>query len=46
MIYHNLTPIVRIVDDWFKNRKTALIFEAKVGKGKFIDVWNRFTYKY
>lgn len=31
-----LTPIVRIVDDWFENRKTALIFEAKVGKGKLI----------
>ncbi|WP_299664601.1 sugar-binding domain-containing protein [uncultured Polaribacter sp.] len=31
-----LTPIVRVVDDWFKNRKLALIFEAKVGKGKLI----------
>lgn len=31
-----LTPIVRIVDDWFKNRKTALIFEAKVGKGRLL----------
>ncbi|WP_372755732.1 sugar-binding domain-containing protein [Mariniflexile sp.] len=31
-----LTPIVRIVDDWFKNRKTALIFEAKIGNGKLI----------
>ena len=32
----DLTPIVRIVDDWFKNRKTALIFEAKVGKGSLL----------
>ena len=31
-----LNPIVRVIDDWFKNRKTALIFEAKVGKGKLI----------
>ncbi len=33
---HTLTPIVRIVDDWFKNRRTALIFEAKVGKGSLL----------
>jgi len=32
----NLKPIVRVIDDWFKNRKLALIFEAKVGKGKLI----------
>ena len=32
----NLTPIVRIIDDWFTNRPTALIFEAKVGNGKII----------
>ncbi|MFC2127122.1 sugar-binding domain-containing protein [Bacteroidota bacterium] len=31
-----LTPIVRIVDDWFKNRRTALVFEAKVGKGSLL----------
>ncbi|MFD2725172.1 sugar-binding domain-containing protein [Hyunsoonleella rubra] len=31
-----LNPIVRVIDDWFKNRKTALIFEAKVGKGKLL----------
>ncbi|WP_026776096.1 sugar-binding domain-containing protein [Polaribacter sp. Hel_I_88] len=31
-----LTPIVRVVDDWFKNRRLALVFEAKVGKGKII----------
>lgn len=31
-----LNPIVRVVDDWFKNRKLALIFEARVGKGKLI----------
>jgi hypothetical protein len=31
-----LNPIVRVIDDWFKNRKTALIFEAKVGNGKLL----------
>lgn len=31
-----LNPIVRVIDDWFKNRKTALIFEARVGKGKLL----------
>jgi len=32
----DLDPIVRVIDDWFKNRRTALIFEAKVGKGKLL----------
>ncbi|PQV48230.1 glycosyl hydrolase family 2 [Jejuia pallidilutea] len=32
----DLKPIVRIVDDWFENRKTALIFEARVGNGKLL----------
>ena len=32
----NFRPIVYIVDDWFKNRKLGLLFEAKVGKGKLI----------
>ncbi|TMM30597.1 beta-galactosidase [Polaribacter aestuariivivens] len=31
-----LTPIVRVVDDWFKNRRLGLVFEAKIGKGKLI----------
>ncbi|MCD6347452.1 MAG: beta-galactosidase [Bacteroidales bacterium] len=31
-----LKPIVRIIDDWVTNRQLALIFEAKVGKGKII----------
>lgn len=31
-----LKPIVRVVDDWFEIRRTALIFEAKVGKGKLL----------
>ncbi|WP_282036818.1 sugar-binding domain-containing protein [Saccharicrinis aurantiacus] len=30
------TPIVRIIDDWVTNRSLALIFEAKVGKGKLM----------
>ncbi|MCM5664063.1 sugar-binding domain-containing protein [Galbibacter mesophilus] len=29
-----LTPVVRIIDDWFENRRAALLFEAKVGGGK------------
>ncbi|MEM6395139.1 MAG: sugar-binding domain-containing protein [Bacteroidota bacterium] len=31
-----IEPIVRVIDDWFENRKTALIFEAKVGAGKLL----------
>ncbi|MBC8180435.1 beta-galactosidase [candidate division KSB1 bacterium] len=31
-----LLPIVRIIDDWFENRRLALIFEAKVGNGKLV----------
>ncbi len=31
-----LKPIVRIIDDWFTNRRLALIFEVKVGDGKLI----------
>jgi len=32
----DLQPIVRIIDDWFENRRTALIFEVKVGKGSLL----------
>lgn len=32
----NLKPIVRIVDDWFENRRLALLFEVKVGNGKLL----------
>ena len=32
----DLKPIVRIINDWFDNRRTALIFEAKVGQGKLL----------
>ncbi len=31
-----LKPIVRAIDDWFTNRPLALIFEAKVGRGKIL----------
>jgi hypothetical protein len=31
-----LKPIVRVIDDWFTNRPLALIFEAKVGKGRIL----------
>ncbi len=29
-------PIVYLIDDWFKNRRLALLFETKVGKGKLL----------
>lgn len=29
-------PIVHLVDDWFKNRKLGILFEAKVGKGNLM----------
>jgi len=29
-------PIVQPIDTWFLNRRLALVFEAKVGKGKLI----------
>ena len=32
----DLKPIIRVIDDWFKNRRLALVFEAKIGKGKII----------
>ena len=32
----DLDPIVRIIDDWFENRRTALIFEVNVGEGKLL----------
>ena len=31
-----LKPVVRVIDDWFANRRLALVFEAKVGKGKIL----------
>ena len=31
-----ITPVVRVIDDWFTNRPLALLFEAKVGKGKIL----------
>lgn len=31
-----IIPIVQVVDDWNKNRKLGLVFEASVGKGKLL----------
>lgn len=31
-----LTPIVRIIDDWFQNWSLGLVFEARVGKGRIL----------
>jgi hypothetical protein len=27
---------VQVVDDWFRNRKLALIFEARIGRGRLL----------
>ena len=32
----NVTPIVRVIDNFVTNRKLANVFEAKVGKGKLV----------
>ncbi len=32
----DIKPIVRIIDDWFKARSLAMVFECKVGSGKLI----------
>ncbi len=29
-------PIVYLIDDWFKNRKLGVLFEAKIGNGKLV----------
>lgn len=34
--FPGIIPIVRIIDDWFTARPLALIFEARVGKGKIM----------
>ena len=31
-----LRPIVQVVDDWFTNRRLALVFEARVGPGRLL----------
>lgn len=35
-ISKEVNPLVRVIDNFFKNRKLATIIEAKVGKGKLI----------
>lgn len=32
----DLHPLVRVIDDWVTNRRLALAFEAKVGRGKVL----------
>jgi hypothetical protein len=29
-------PVIHLIDDWFKNRKLGILFEAKVGDGKLM----------
>jgi hypothetical protein len=33
-----MTPLVTVIDNFFKNRRMAEVIEAKVGKGKLILV--------
>ena len=44
-----IRPIVRVIDDWFTNRPLALIFEAKIGKGKImvsgVDLFNNMDHR-
>lgn len=39
----DVTPIIRVIDDWFTNRPLVLVFEVKVGNGSLlvsgIDFW-------
>ncbi|WP_300598878.1 sugar-binding domain-containing protein [Niabella sp.] len=32
----DMTPVVRVIDNFFKNRKMANVIEARVGKGKLL----------
>lgn len=32
----NVTPVVRIIDDWFKARSLGMIVELRIGKGTLI----------
>jgi len=32
----HIEPIVQVIDDWNTNRKLALVFEARVGKGRLL----------
>ena len=34
--HQDLRPVVQVVDDWVTARKLALVFEARVGKGKLL----------
>jgi hypothetical protein len=34
--HRDLKPVVQVVDDWVTARKLALVFEARVGKGKLL----------
>ncbi len=35
-IYQNITPLISVVDNFYKNRRLADLFETNVGKGKLI----------
>jgi len=31
-----LRPVVQVIDDWFTNRRLALVLEARVGRGRLL----------
>jgi hypothetical protein len=35
-VHRRLHPVVQVIDDWVTARKLALVFEARVGKGKLL----------
>ncbi len=39
----SLEPIIRVIDDWFENRRLGLVFEAKTGSGKILITSIDFT---
>jgi hypothetical protein len=32
----DVRPVVQVIDDWFTNRRLALVLEAKVGRGRLV----------
>lgn len=33
---YSLDPVIRVIDDWFENRRLGLVFEANIGEGKIL----------
>lgn len=49
-ISSKLSPIVRVIDDWFTARPLGLVFEMKVGEGRLlltsIDMWSDMEHRH